>query len=109
MPFPLFPSSPFPYYVSEARRLANEDLHRRLERLERALGQGECADERAQERVEQLRAELQLLLEGPEPTPAQYRSLRERLNATAADLEIAHPAATWVISDALNMLSRVGV
>jgi uncharacterized protein YukE len=88
----------------------NQQLRALLEKLQAELQAISSADAQEQELIQNLRKDVDALLEHTGEHPAQqYQVLNERLTQAIRQFEIAHPNLTWTMGHLADLLSRLGV
>ena len=87
-----------------------QDFNRTLRELNEELLQIELADENGQQRLRELREDIQTLLE-PEESSSSLRleALRDRLGEQMRHFEVRHPTVAGVMDRTLRMLARMGI
>ncbi len=87
-----------------------QHLQKTLQHLHGELLQIELADEQAQQKLQQLAADTQALLEQNEDHPPhKLKQLVEQLREGIKLIEVSHPTATGVMGRTINMLARMGI
>jgi predicted nucleic acid-binding Zn-ribbon protein len=79
-----------------------EKLHNELERLE-------ATDERDQEKLRQLDADIQSLLKRSDADLEADEPMLERLQDTIDHFETTHPRLTMMMSQMMTILSNAGI
>ncbi len=81
-----------------------------LEKLDQALDQTQPATPAAQEKIDELRAQVKTALDQP-PTPvgSHHQSLMATLQDSAEHFEVIHPRLTGVINEVMTALSNLGI
>jgi hypothetical protein len=84
-----------------------EQLHARVDELHRELRSIDEIDAAERERLEALMADIRALLAHDYET--RGRELRERVRSRIAEIEAAHPRATTLLGDAMDVLAGIGL
>lgn len=89
--------------------MPESNLNDSLNNLHNELAQPQPT-EKAQAVADQLRAEIQPLIQQPDADHSiHYQSLGERLNLALVDLEVDHPGVAAAIKTVLDDLAAVGI
>ena len=86
--------------------MADQKLSELLEQLHRELERTKSVDEKGQEMLAQVDADIRKVLGHPE---AEQASVRSRLQEAIEHFEVDHPAITAALSQMLNTLSNAGI
>ena len=87
-----------------------QHLQNTLQHLHSELLQIELVDENGRQKLRQLAADIQELLEQKEGHhPQKLKQLVERLREGIKLVEVSHPTATGVMDRTINMLARMGI
>ncbi len=91
--------------------MADPNLRELLEQLDKELEHTETIDEKGNEMLRHLDADIRRLLKrsGTEVQIDPDESLLERLQDTIDHLEATHPRLTTVLSEMMTILSNAGI
>jgi hypothetical protein len=88
--------------------MTDKKLSELLEQLHEELGKTDAVDEKGQELLRHLNADIQKLLEHTEGAQTD-ESVLQRLQDAIDHFEVEHPAITAALSQMLNTLSNAGI
>lgn len=88
--------------------MTDKKLSELLEQLHEELGKTDAVDEKGQELLRHLNADIQKLLERTEGAQTD-ESVLQRLQDAIDHFEVEHPAITAALSQMLNTLSNAGI
>ena len=86
-----------------------QKLHQELEKLHAELQEVASADPNDRELFQSLAADIRKLLEQTESETHHYRSLRERLRETIAEVEASHPRTTLRMRQLIDQIAFMGI
>ncbi|MGA9772849.1 MAG: DUF4404 family protein [Blastocatellia bacterium] len=87
-----------------------QHLHKRLQQLHSELQQVELIDDSERQTLEQLRADIQDLLEKKEGDDVQrYKLLDKGLKESIEQFEASHPTVTRLMGETIDMLAKMGI
>jgi len=90
--------------------LDKQHLHEKLQQLHIELHHIESVEESNREILQQLKEDIQALLEHTgDPEAPQYERLEERLREGIEQLEASHPRVTMFMGQIVDMLARIGI
>ena len=87
-----------------------QQLRERLQQLHSQLQELDSVDEPGRQLLQQLRADIQELLdEGGDEGAHQYGRIGERLRETIEHLEASHPSVTMLMGQMIDALAKMGI
>jgi len=89
--------------------MTDPDLHELLEKLHTELERTEAVDERGNEMLRQLDADIRSLLKRSGAKAETDETILERLQDTIDHFETTHPRLTTMISEMMTILSNAGI
>jgi uncharacterized coiled-coil DUF342 family protein len=87
-----------------------QNLREQLEQLHRELQQVRPVKDTDRRTLQQLMADIKVLLEQRDGYPMEkYSGLAERLKEGVAQLEASHPTVTMLMGQTIEMLAKMGI
>lgn len=89
--------------------MSSQDIKNRLSELHAELEKTPELDEDLRELLKEVDGDIHALLTSGEPADDEVQSLRDRLEALAADFDAQHPHTNIFFRELIHALGRMGI